>query len=140
MHHKALRFWTLHVITRWTFLGTLKVFEFPLALFWVLFWSLLKHFFGTLVSLICTILRTFKRRFLFLSVFSCPSSSIPTFVTHSLTHWLTHSLPFSKLEWWTLACEDAYSKLVKVVTVADVDGEDQVGSSLFHIWELMFGP
>ena len=36
----------------------------------------------------------------------------------------------------TLACEDAYSKLVVVVTVADVDAEDHVGNSLL-IWELM---
>ena len=40
----------------------------------------------------------------------------------------------------TLACEDANSKLVKVVTVTDVDAEDHVGSSFFHIWELTFGP
>ena len=36
----------------------------------------------------------------------------------------------------TLACEDAYSKLVKlveVVTVADVDSEDHVGISLLQI-------
>ena len=30
----------------------------------------------------------------------------------------------------TLACEDAYSKLVKVVTVANVDDDDRVGSIL----------
>ena len=30
----------------------------------------------------------------------------------------------------TLACEDAYSKLVAVVTVADVDDENRVGNSL----------
>ena len=29
----------------------------------------------------------------------------------------------------TLACEDAYSKLVEVVTVADVSDEDRVGNS-----------
>ena len=40
----------------------------------------------------------------------------------------------------TLACEDAYSKLVEVVTVAHVDAEDHVGNSLLQIWELMFGP
>ena len=40
----------------------------------------------------------------------------------------------------TLACEDSNSKLVKVVTVAEVDAEDHVSSSLFHIWELTFGP
>ena len=30
----------------------------------------------------------------------------------------------------TLRCEDANSKLVEVVTVADVDAEDHVGNSL----------
>ena len=40
----------------------------------------------------------------------------------------------------TLACEDANSKLVEVVTVADVDAEDHVGNSLLQIWELTFGP
>ena len=41
----------------------------------------------------------------------------------------------------TLACEDAYSKLVEVVTVADVDvdAEDNVGNSLLQIWEPTFG-
>ena len=36
----------------------------------------------------------------------------------------------------TLACEDAYSKLVEVVTVVD---EDRVGNSLLQIWKLRFG-
>ena len=40
----------------------------------------------------------------------------------------------------TLACEDANSKLVEAVTVADVDAEDRVGNSLLLIWELTFGP
>ena len=39
----------------------------------------------------------------------------------------------------TLAREDANSKLVDVVTVADVDYEDRVGSSLLQIWKLRFG-
>ena len=39
----------------------------------------------------------------------------------------------------TLTCEDANSKLVEVVTVADYDAEDHVGNSLL-IWELTFGP
>ena len=39
----------------------------------------------------------------------------------------------------TMACEDANSKLVEVVTVADVDDEDRVGNSLLHIWKLRFG-
>ena len=38
-----------------------------------------------------------------------------------------------------LACEDANSKLVEVVTVADVDDEDRVGNSLLQIWKLRFG-
>ena len=38
----------------------------------------------------------------------------------------------------TLVCEDAYSKLVEVVTVA-VDDEDRDGNSLLQIWELRFG-
>ena len=33
-----------------------------------------------------------------------------------------------------LACEDANSKLVAVVTVADVDDENRVGNSLLQIW------
>ena len=36
----------------------------------------------------------------------------------------------------TLACEDGNSKLVEVVTVANVDDEDHVGNSLLQIWEL----
>ena len=39
----------------------------------------------------------------------------------------------------TLACEYAKSKLVDVVTVADVDAEDRVGNSLLQIWKLRFG-
>ena len=39
----------------------------------------------------------------------------------------------------TLACQDAYSKLVEVVTVAGVSDEDCVGNSLLHIWKLRFG-
>ena len=38
----------------------------------------------------------------------------------------------------TLACEDANSKLVEVVTVADVDDVGRVGNSLLQIWT--FGP
>ena len=39
----------------------------------------------------------------------------------------------------TLACEDAYSKLVEVVTVVDVSDEDRVGNSLLQICKLRFG-
>ena len=38
----------------------------------------------------------------------------------------------------TLACEDGNSKLIEVVTVADVDAEDRVGKSLLQIWEQGF--
>ena len=38
----------------------------------------------------------------------------------------------------TIACEDNYSKLVKVVTVADVDDEDHDGKSLLQIRKLRF--
>ena len=39
----------------------------------------------------------------------------------------------------TLACGDANSKLVEVVTVADVSDEDRVVNSLVKIWKLRFG-
>ena len=39
----------------------------------------------------------------------------------------------------TLACEDIISKLVDVVTVADIDDEDHVGNSLLQLWKLRFG-
>ena len=59
-------------------------------------------------------------------------------VTHSLTDSLTHSCLVNLID-VTLACEDAYSKLVEVVTVADVSDEDRVGNSLLQIWKLRFG-
>ena len=37
------------------------------------------------------------------------------------------------------ACEDAYSKLDEIVTVADVRDEDRVGNSLLQIGKLRFG-
>ena len=39
----------------------------------------------------------------------------------------------------TLACEDANSKLVEVVTVADVDAGKRVDDSLVQIFKLKFG-
>ena len=36
-------------------------------------------------------------------------------------------------------CEDANSKLVEVVTFADVDSEKRVDDSLIQIWMLKFG-
>ena len=54
----------------------------------------------------------------------------------SLTDSLTNSLPDSclvNLIDVTLACEDDYSKLVDIVSVADDDAEDHVGNSLLQI-------
>ena len=45
---------------------------------------------------------------------------------------------FSKLG-VTLACEDANSKLVEVVSVADVSDESRFGNSLFQISKPRFG-
>ena len=59
-------------------------------------------------------------------------------LTNSLTDSLTHSCLVNLID-ETQACEDAYSKLVEVVTVADVSGEDCVGNNLWQIWKLRFG-
>ena len=62
-------------------------------------------------------------------------------VSNWLTEWLTDLLIDSYLVDLidvTLACEDANTKLVEVVTVADVDDMDRVGNSLLHIWKLRF--
>ena len=56
----------------------------------------------------------------------------------SLTDWLTHSRLVNMID-MTLACEDANSKFVEVVIVADVDDENRVGNSLLEIWKLKFG-
>ena len=61
-----------------------------------------------------------------------------TLVTHSLTHSLTNSLthcPLVNLIDVTLACEDTNSKLVDIVTVANVDDDN----SLVQIWKVKFG-
>ena len=60
-------------------------------------------------------------------------------LTVSLTHSLTHCYLVNLID-VSLACEDGNSKLVEVVTVADVDDENLFGNSLLHIWELTFGP
>ena len=68
-----------------------------------------------------------------LAVFNRPESDhcLPLSQTHSLTNCcLVNLIDVS------LACEDANSKLVDVVTVAD---EDRVGNNLLQIWKLRFG-
>ena len=49
-------------------------------------------------------------------------------VTHSLPNSLTHCCLVNLID-VTLACEDANSKLVEVVTIAGVDAKDHVGNS-----------
>ena len=61
--------------------------------------------------------------------------SLFTLVTNSLTHSLTDSCLVNFID-VTLACEDANSKLVDVVTVAD---DDRVGNNLLQIWKPRFG-
>ena len=60
-------------------------------------------------------------------------------VSNSLTNSLTNCSLVNLID-VALACEDANSKLVEVVTVAHVDAEDHVGNILLQIWELRFGP
>ena len=76
----------------------------------------------------------FPRRCLFLS----DPSPIIGCACHSLPNSLAHSCLVNLID-VTLACKDANSKLVEVVTVADVDDEDCVGNSLLQIWKLRFG-
>ena len=52
-----------------------------------------------------------------------------TLVSNSLTPW--HLVNLIDV---ALACEDANSKLVDIVTVANVDDEDCIGHSLLQIW------
>ena len=56
-------------------------------------------------------------------------------VTDSLTHSLTNCRLVNLID-VTLACEDANSKLVEVVTVVDVDDEKRADNSLVEdeIW------
>ena len=65
-------------------------------------------------------------------------SPIIGYACHSLTNSLPNSCLVNLID-VTLACEDVNSKLVEVVTVADVCDEDRVGNSLLQIWKLRFG-
>ena len=62
---------------------------------------------------------------------------LPLSLTNSLTDSLTDSCLVNLID-VALACEDANSKLVEVVTIADVDTKDHAGNS-FLIGELTFG-
>ena len=59
-------------------------------------------------------------------------------LTDSLTDWLTHSCLVDLID-VTLACENANSKRVEFLTVADVDAEKSIDDSLVKIWKLKFG-
>ena len=68
------------------------------------------------------------------------------FIGPESDHWLCLSLTNSltnchlvNLIDVTPTCEDAYSKLVEVVTVDDVSDEDRVANSLLQILRLRFG-
>ena len=54
-------------------------------------------------------------------------------VSNSLTHSLTHSCLVNLID-MTLASEDANSRLVEVVTVANVDDEDRVADLGAEVW------
>ena len=73
-------------------------------------------------------------------IFIGPESDhcLPLSLTDSLTDSLTNCRLANFID-VTLACEDGNSKLVEVVTVANVDDEDRAGNSLLQIWELRFG-
>ena len=73
-----------------------------------------------------------------LQIFLSDPSPIIVYPCHSLTRRLTNCCLVNFID-VTLACEDGNSKLVEVVTVANVDDEDRAGNSLLQIWELRFG-
>ena len=64
-----------------------------------------------------------------------PELDLPLSLNHSSLERLTCLVDLIYL---TVAFENAKSKFVEVVTVADVDTEDNVGNSLLQIWELTF--
>ena len=58
------------------------------------------------------------------------------YIAASFTHSLTHSLLVNLID-VALACEDANSKLVEVVIVADLGAEKHVVDSLVQIWKVI---
>ena len=69
----------------------------------------------------------------------------PVFIGPESDHWLCLSLTHSLTDCClvnlidvTLACEDDNSKLVEVVTVAQVDNEKRVDNSLVQIWKVIW--
>ena len=64
--------------------------------------------------------------------------SLGILVSNSLTQSLTNCRLVNLID-VTLACEDDNSKLVGVVTVADVDDEKRFDDSFMQFWKLKFG-
>ena len=60
------------------------------------------------------------------------SLQLAMLVSNSLTDWLTHCRLVNLID-VTLACEDTNSKLVDIVTVANIDDEDCIDNSLLQI-------
>ena len=71
---------------------------------------------------ICTLYAAEMVKMSLCFIFIGPESDhcLPLSLTDWLTDWLTHSCLVNFID-VTLACEDANSKLVEVVTIADVD-------------------
>ena len=83
----------------------------------------------------------FKQLEVNFAIFIRPESDhcLPLSLTDSITHCLTNSCLVDLID-VTMAYENANSKLVEIVAVADVHDEDYVGNSLLQIWKLTFGP
>ena len=64
-------------------------------------------------------------------------SSDPSPIIGNAWQWLIDSNLVNLID-VILACKDAYSKLIEVVTVADVSEEGRVGNSLLQISKLRF--
>ena len=77
--------------------------------------------------------------FLFIIIGPESDHCLPLSLTDSLTHSLTNSCLVNLIE-VTLQFEDANSKLVELVTAADVDAQKRVDNSLVQVWKLKFGP
>ena len=88
-----------------------------------------------IISLIPFVLYVLRSNLIALYFYRTRVRSLAMLVTDSLTHCCLVNLIDV-----ALACENANSKPVEVVTVAHVDAEDHVGNSLLQIWELTFGP
>ena len=72
------------------------------------------------------------------SFYETQGPSLATLVSDCLLHSLTNSYLIDLTD-VTLAFEDANSKLLDIVSFADVGAEDRVDYSLVQIWKQKFG-